>query len=221
MKTSILAFNGLNNVGMYGFITNKYALLGLDVPEKFEEEIKNTLNVPIHKISIAGTSFLGAFLSGNEDKLLVPNIAFDEEIAKLKELGIDFEIINTKYTCLGNNVVVGKKGILINPELSEAEAKKIANIFSLEFIQKKFANINSIGSMIVINGNKALAASNLKDEEVDYLSEFLGLEITTGTLNMGNQYVKTGILCNENGYVVGKGTGGPEIVNAEDALFDR
>ncbi|MFT4282979.1 MAG: translation initiation factor IF-6 [Candidatus Woesearchaeota archaeon] len=220
MKTSILSFNGINNVGMYGFITNKYALIGQDVPEKYEEEIEKTLQVPIYKLTIAGTSFLGAFLSGNEDKLLVPNIAFEEELQILKKAGIEYEVVNTKFTCLGNNIVIGKKGILINPELTEAEAKRISKIFSLDYKQKKYSNINSVGSIFVINKTKALVSNNLSESDVKELEEFLGLEITTGTLNMGNQYVKTGILCNENGYVVGKGTGGPEIVNAEEALYD-
>jgi translation initiation factor 6 (eIF-6) len=39
-----------------------------------------------------------------------------------------------------------------------------------------------------------------------------------GTINMGSGFVKGGIAANKNGMVVGDASGGPEIVNAEQAL---
>lgn len=37
---------------------------------------------------------------------------------------------------------------------------------------------------------------------------------------MGSQYIKSGVLVNSNGLAVSKNSGGPELVNAEEALKD-
>jgi len=47
------------------------------------------------------------------------------------------------------------------------------------------------------------------------------LNITTGTVNMGNPFVGSGILCNDKGFVIGDMSGGPEIMNAEEALMKK
>jgi translation initiation factor 6 len=46
----------------------------------------------------------------------------------------------------------------------------------------------------------------------------LKVPVTTGTLNLGNPYVKGGLVANSHGLIVGDMSGGPEIVNAEEAL---
>ena len=87
--------NGNPNVGLYGFANNKYVLVGREVPAALAQEIGKVLNVPVHQISIAGTSLLGVFLAGNDHKLLVPSIAFDSELRVLDKLGIPYAVIET------------------------------------------------------------------------------------------------------------------------------
>lgn len=220
MNTEILSFNGLNTIGLYGFVTDKFALFGMEVQDKYVDELKRIFEVPVHKITIAGTSLIGVFLSGNENKLLVPDIAFDQELLQLEKLGIDFEVIETKYTCLGNNILIGKKGGLINPLFTEAQAKKISDLIKVPLTRYKIGEIEAIGSLAVINKDKGLISNEITEKEYKEIKKILGVDLTPGTVNMGSEYIKSGILVNSFGLIIGKGSGGPELANADQAFRD-
>ncbi|MFT4261345.1 MAG: translation initiation factor IF-6 [Candidatus Woesearchaeota archaeon] len=220
MKTEILSFNGINTVGLYGYATNNYVLIGQEVQDRFLEELEKIFDVPIHKITIAGTSLIGVFLNGTEEKLLVPNIAFDSELKKLDDLKIPYEVIETKFTCLGNNLLIGKKEGLINSEFSDEEVKKIEKILGIKLHKYKLSDIEAIGSIAVLNEDKGLISNNITDKEYKEIQKILGVELTPGTLNMGSEYIKSSILINKNGLIIGKGSGGPEIANADQAFRD-
>ena len=46
----------------------------------------------------------------------------------------------------------------------------------------------------------------------------LKLKITRGTINFGSPYVRAGLVCNSNGFIVGDMSGGPEIQNVDESL---
>jgi translation initiation factor 6 len=48
--------------------------------------------------------------------------------------------------------------------------------------------------------------------------ELLGLRCEPSTINMGSPHIRCGLICNDNGFIVGDSSGGPEIVNAEQEL---
>lgn len=218
MKTEIMSFNGLNTIGLYAFVTDKYALIGQEVPDKHIQEIEEVLQVKTHKITIAGTSLIGVFLAGNEDVLLVPNIAFDSEIEQLKKIGINYKIIDTKYTCLGNNIILGNKKGLISTVFTDAQAKSLSKELNIELTRYKTQQIEAIGSLIAKNKEKGLISNDITDEEFEFIQKTLEIELTPGTLNMGSEYIKSSLLVNSKGLILGKGSGGPEIANADNAF---
>lgn len=218
MHVLITEFNGNPNIGLYGFCNDHYCLLGREIPENRIKEIEQVLKVPCHKITIAGTSLIGIFLTGNNKKLLVPSIAFDSEIHRLKELKIDFDIINTKTTCLGNNILMNDNGAIINPDFKEREKAQIEKALKcdVDVFENKF--FKTPGSLAVLNNNGMYVSSMLTENEIDFFEKILKIRAEKGTINLGNSYIKSGILTNKNGFVIGNISGGPEIVDAERAL---
>ncbi len=216
MKVIKQSFNGINTIGLYGFITDKFALLGPQVPQKQAEELEKLFGVPVIKTTIAGTSLLGVFLAGNEEKIIVPSIAFDHEIKKLKELA-EVEVIDTIHTCLGNNVLILPQKIIMNPDLEKSKIEQIEKFFDKKALQMTLSQNTSVGSLGVVQKNNILITHDLAFEEKEMLKE-MGLNLTTGTVNMGSPYIKAGLLVNKNGLAIGKDSGGPELVNAETAL---
>src|SRR3989338_10042705 len=94
----IASFNSNPNVGLYGYANDKYCLIGREVPEKLHKKIEEVLNVKTLVMTIAGTSLLGVFLSGNNKMLLVPSIAFPQELELLDKHKIKYKVIETKFT---------------------------------------------------------------------------------------------------------------------------
>lgn len=218
MGTVLLSFNKNSNIGLYGFVTNNYALVGREVDVKCVEEIKRILKVPVHQVNIAGTSLLGVFLVGNDDILLVPGIAFNHELERLEELGIRYKVFETELTCLGNNMVVNENGAVISKDFSEKDVTTLRKLLDLPVKKVHIADTSTPGSCIVINGEKGLVHKDISSEEIKLIEDILKIELLLGTVNMGSPYIKSGILCNDKGMIIGESSGPAEIMNAEEAL---
>ena len=48
--------------------------------------MEKVLNVPCHYVTIAGTSLVGVFITGNDNKILVPRITDERELRESREL---------------------------------------------------------------------------------------------------------------------------------------
>ncbi|MBU0667311.1 MAG: translation initiation factor IF-6 [Nanoarchaeota archaeon] len=218
MVTKKMSFNSNPNVGLYGYATDNYVLVGYEVPEKELKELERIFGVPVHRISIAGTSLLGVFLVGTNELLLVPPITFDYELEKLKKLGINYKVFETDLTCLGNNIVLTEHGILVNPEFDNAGMKKLKSLFNLPIKKLSVFETDALGAVMITRSGYCLLHRDASSQEIKIIEETLKVKVTTGTVNMGSPYIRTGMLCNKNGLIVGDISGGPEIVNAEEAL---
>lgn len=216
----ITSFNGNPNVGLYGFATDKYCIIGREVPEKLYQKIQEVLNVKkIIPMTIAGTSLIGVFLNGNNKVLLVPSVAFPQELEILDKNKIKYKTIDTKYTCLGNNMIITDKACVISEDYGQREIKQLTNAFGFDILKSKIANHNTLGSLAVHTKKAILCHHDILENEAKLLVKTTKTEVATGTVNMGNPFVGSGILCNNHGMVIGELSGGPEIMNADEALF--
>lgn len=202
------------------FVNDKFLLLGEEVPKSLDKTLKEIFNVPIHRISLAGTSLIGVFVAGTNDKIILPHIVFDEELKILDDLGIEYEVIESKLTCFGNNLLIGKYNILANPEYSDVQLKKISEIFKIQVKVLKLDDMTTVGNLIVYNPEKkkGLISNDLTDESIEEISKFLDLELTPCSVNMGGQFLGAGIVCNKNGFIIGSASGAAEITTAEEGL---
>lgn len=220
MHSTITDFNGSSNVGLFMFANEKFALVGNEVPLEEVKKIQKTFEVPVHRITIAGTSLVGVFVAGNDDKIIIPSIIFDEEKKQLDDLGIKYDVLDSKLTCFGNNMVVSKNIVLVSEEYSIEQAKKIGQIFDLDVKQINIAGINTVGALIVLNNikSKGLVSNEITEEELDNLASILDYELTPNTVNMGGLQIGSGVVCNSKGFLMGKASGYPEIQNTEEGL---
>jgi len=218
MKTTLVMFDNNSNIGLYGYCTDEYCLLGSDVPKKMAKELEHTLGVPVHYIKIAGTGLIGAFCAGNSKRLLIPDISFPEEREELDKLKIPYSVIKTKQTCLGNNCIISDDYALLSEDFLKTEVEQIKKALGVPVKQISLSGISVIGSLAAMNKNGCLVSHDVSDEELVLLEKTLKREITTGTLNFGNTFIRSSVLVNSNGMGVGASSGGPELVNAEQAF---
>jgi translation initiation factor 6 len=174
--------------------------------------------VPVHEIRAAGTDLLGVFFAGNEDILLVPEIMFDSELHELKRLGIKYAVVKSELTALGNNVLFTENAVIVNPAFSEHAIKSIEKNTGLKVKPGKINELEIVGSLAKSNSKGFLVSPDIRDFEMKFLKTHTKQKITKGTLNFGSPNVSSAFVANENGFIVGDASGGPEIVNLDEAL---
>ncbi|MEA3430945.1 MAG: translation initiation factor IF-6 [Nanoarchaeota archaeon] len=212
------AFHGNPNVGLYAFCNDKFCLIGKEVQEKTAKEIEKVLKVPVHRITIAGTSLIGVFVAGNNKRILLPEIVFEKELKVLDDLGIDYKIIKTKLTALGNNILCNDTGALANPDFSAETKKRIREALEVSLKPGTIADIETVGSVGITCKGRCLIHRDANLDDFEYIESLLNVKCYTGTVNLGNPYVKSGAFCNSNGFVISKMTGGPEVSNVDESL---
>ena len=210
--------HGNPNIGLYGFATDKYCLLGYDVPSKLVRKISAALGVPAYTVQICGTSLIGVFCTGNNHCLLVPKIAFPEEVEYLKSLGINVKVITSKLTALGNLILCNDTGCLASPDFGADTKKEIRQALNVALHPGAIAGLNIVGSAAVTNSTGCLIHRDAGEEEIQEIEKLLGVTCQTGTISMASPFIRAGIIANNKGFVASEASGGPEITNADEAL---
>ncbi|MBR9677434.1 translation initiation factor IF-6 [Candidatus Woesearchaeota archaeon] len=218
MTTLIANVDGNPNIGLYAYATDEYCLVGKTVKKQVVQTIEKALKVPVHKISIAKSSLIGVLVNGNKNGLIVPQIIEKEELEDLEKLGLKITVVNSKYTALGNNLIVNDNGIIASPDYDDETVKLIEKALKVKAITMTIADVEVVGSCLAHTKKGALIHSEAEESEVEQIEKILKVEIDWGTVNMGSPYIGAAIIANSNGVVVGDASGGPEINNAEQAL---
>lgn len=210
------SFNGNPAIGLYAVATDTCVLVGKEVPDSFDEELKKVTNLPIRRITIAGTSLIGVFCFWHKDKLFVPSIVFDHELEALE--GLNVVQVNSELTCLGNNILASDNALLVNPEFTDEDVTELSEKTGLPCLKGSIMEIEAIGSIGVIRGDKGLFHRDISDDQVVELEELLGIKISLGSVNMGNPYIKSGVILGKDWLIVGNASGGPEITHIDESL---
>ncbi len=214
MKTT---YNGDVNIGLFALATDEFWMAPADFPEL------EVLKVPRISCTASDTPLIGLFVVANSNGIVLPKITEKREVdalkKRIKEVGkdINISVLRTKYTVLGNLIVCNDKGALISENL-RASAKKIEDTLGVEVVTGSIAGSKLPGSYAVAT-NKGFLLSNLGSED-DYalLESVLKVEGDLGSVNFGSNFVRSGLIANSNGYVVGEPTTGVELTRIDEAL---
>ncbi len=208
-------FNGDPNIGLYGFATDKYVLLGLQ--PKMSKKIEEVLNVKASYSTVLYTDFPGIFCTGNSHGIVVPMILREYEIDKLKELFDSILVLDTDYSALGNLILLNDNGVILS-SLLRKHKKEIREFFRLPCEVSKIAGTNMVGSMAIATNKGCIAGSGIRKNEIKILEDVLGMELGIGTVSFGSRFVRSGIIANSNGCVVSDTSSGPEMGRISEAL---
>lgn len=214
----ITTFNTNPNIGLYMFSTDSYCLIGQEVPEKHRQGIEEALGVPTYRLTVAGTSLIGVFAAGTDNLLLLPDILLEHEKRQLESLNIPYAFFKTNNTALGNNILFNEHGCLVNPIYSENEQKELKRLIGLEPQVRRIANVETPGSIITFNNELGLLHNDATVEDINAVSDLFNRECTNATINMGVPYIKSGLCCNKNGFVISATSSGPEIAFVDEYL---
>lgn len=218
MKLYKTTINGNPNIGLYGFCNDTYCLLAPEFTPEQVATIQKVLNVPVYQIKIAHTSLIGALVTGNSRILLVPNIADDQELMLLKRLNLTYAVIPSKITALGNAILCNDAGALVHREYSADVKKIIRQALHVRLHPGEIANTEVPGSCVVHNSRAAVIHAFATQEQMKEVEDLLGVPCVKGTVNFGSPYIRSGLLANSHGMVIGAASTGIEIENIYEAL---
>lgn len=208
-------FNGDANIGLHGFATDSYCLIG-DLPKR-AQKMEELLNVKISAAQIAGTELAGIFASGNSSGVILTKIIETQERKRIeKALGINVLVIRTKETATGNLVLCNDRGCLISGKLKKY-GKDIAEALNCETAVGEVAGLHIVGSAAVATNKGCLCHRDAEEDELKLIEELLKVKADIGSIG-GSPFVKAGIIANCSGVVVSEEASGPEMQRIDEVF---
>lgn len=217
--------DGNPNIGLYAFCNNRICLAGKRFRKAQVRKMEEVLGVRVERISIAGTDLIGVFVAGNNRCILVPDLIFPEELEKLQKIRQDYDdsfeikVVPTKLTALGNNILANDSGCLVNPEFPAAQKKLIRQALGVKVVPGTIAEHDVVGALGIALNTGLCTHQDISKQEEKAIEKLLNAPVVSGTINL-NPYVRSGIIANSNGYVVGDQSKGDELLLFEE-IFQK
>ncbi len=209
---------GNPNLGVYIAVTDKVALAPPNLGEKMVGVVEESLQVPVIKTPISGSSLAGALAVGNSRGFLVSRYAFNTEVNAIKEFGLEVERIPDRLTAVGNIILANDHGAMVNPLLSDEAVDVVSETLDVEVVRGSIANFKITGSVAVATNKGAMVHPQATSDELDFLEKTMNVPVDVGTVNQGMKLVGAGTVANSNGVLVGEKTTGPEMARIEESL---
>lgn len=213
-KTITTSFMGDANLGLFGFATDRYCVVGAS--PKNPKKVKEALKVPIIKSSMLGTDLTGVFSTGNSDGIIVADMLSDYEIEKLKEK-VNVLVLDTRYTAIGNLVLMNDYGCVIS-KLIKKEKNRIERFFGLDCAISNL-KLNVIGSLAIATNRGCLVYPEIKENYAKEIERALKVKVDIGTANFGSMFVGSCLIANSYGLLVSNRATGVEVARIEETLF--
>lgn len=213
-----MSFFGNPNIGVYAYANDKLLILPPGLGKDDVEEMTSVLGVEVVEVRIAGTILNGVFVTGNSNALLLPRIVFDEELEKVKkavaEHGLDLEITvsESKYTALGNILLCNSHGCIASPLIEDREVKRVADVLGVEVFKARLVNMDVPGSVAAISDHGGVIHPDASEDDLKVIKEVAKVSVEYATVNGGVPFVRSGLVANNKGVVIGGNTTGPEML---------
>ncbi|KON27948.1 hypothetical protein AC481_03480 [miscellaneous Crenarchaeota group archaeon SMTZ-80] len=206
-------------IGTYAFSNEKIAIVPKSVPKKKAEKIGKSLEVKVIKTDIAGSRLLGIFLAANSKGIVLPYITYEHEFETIKNaLDIEIDLIQHKITALGNMILANDFGAIISPVFPEKIIQRLSDILDVEVVRGKISDLPYVGSLAVATNKGVLVHPSIQEEEERLIREVLKVDVFTGTINNGMPFIRSGLIANSVGAVVGSHTVGRELMDITRAI---
>ena len=213
------AFSGSAYVGVFARATNDCLLIRPDVEADLRDACAEELGVPAVSTTVGGSGTVGSLATGNENGLLVSSRVRERERDRIADV-VDRPVTELagRINAAGNVVLANDAGAYVHPDLSEDALTAVEEGLDVPATRGDLAGVQTVGTAAVATNRGVLCHPKATDAELDHLEDVLGVPADVGTINYGGPLVGSGLVANENGYVVGQRTSGPELGRIDDAL---
>jgi translation initiation factor 6 len=209
MKFSTLNFQSNPNIGLFAFVSDKLCFVNRFIRKKDADIIARVLKVPVYEASVLQTGFLGIFIAGNSKGIIISDRIYREEIDHMLK-NAEVLVLETVHTGLGNMILANDKGCIISKELEEY-GKDISDFLGVEAKTGTIGGMDLVGSLAAANSKGCLVHNSASEKEKKLIEGLLDVTVSPGSVNFGNQWIRSCIIANSNGFLAGDQTSGPEL----------
>ncbi|MEM3061320.1 MAG: translation initiation factor IF-6 [Candidatus Bathyarchaeia archaeon] len=203
---------GSPNIGVYCFVNEVFALVPVGLTEKKIKRFMEYLGVNAFPCEINASKLLGIFAASNSNGMVLPRVVTDYELKRIKSISdLNVYVLKTKKTALGNCILVNDYGAIVDPSFSGLTIKKLEDAFGVEVVKGSINGLSYVGSLGVATNKGAIVHPAIKENEKRLIEKVLKVPVETGTINQGVPFVKSGLLVNTRGAIVGSLTTGAEL----------
>jgi translation initiation factor 6 len=207
---------GSPNIGVYCFCNEELAIVPPGLTKRKLKQFEDTLEVNVCSTTVGGTALVGALVAGNSKGVLVPHTTQEYELQRIEKF-CKVVIVESNWTALGNVILVNDFGAVLHPDAPK-ELKKSVCELEVPAVYSKIALLPFVGALAVATNKGALLSPNASKEEQLVIQAALKVETELSATNGGVPFVKSGILANSKGAVVGPLTRGAELMQVTKAL---
>lgn len=212
-------FDGDSSLGLHAEATEDYCIVDPSLSGKCYDAIKRVLSVDPIKTPMVNSRMVGIFCASNSEGVTLPKNVGKSEKKVLEDRGIDFKVLDTKQTALGNLVLVNDEACLISEKLEDVK-EDLSSFFDVPVQVGEIGALDLVGSVAVVTNSGLLCHRDTSEEEMELLEEFFGLECGRGTVNFGMPFVGSCIVANSKGVLVSEKTTGPELGRVQESLLE-
>lgn len=218
MAIQLVAFNKNPNIGIFGRVNDRIAIVPRGSPRRFTTALEESLEVEVHQTNIAGTSLVGSLVAMNNSGLVVTRQASADEVKELKGLDMKVAVIKDKYTAMGNLLLLNDRGAIAGKGFGKRSLRLMADALDCEVVTGELGEFRTLGAIGIATNKGALVHPLVSEGELEWVEGILKVEVEVGTVNRGVGFVRTGIIANGKGLLMGNETTGPEITRIEETL---
>ncbi len=215
MNVDAVNFSGDSNLGLYSFATDTVCLMP-HLKKWVEDKLIENLGVKPIKTTIAGTDVLGIFSAGNSKGLLLPELIRKQEHNNIKK-HTETLVLKGKYTAIGNLVLANDKGCIISESLKKYEGE-IKDFLGVKVAVHNIADLEIVGSLALTTNKGCLVSKLASKKDLEIIEKTLGVKADFATVNFGSSFMRSGLIANSYGAVLGDLTSGPEVQNIIQVL---
>jgi len=201
------------NIGIFLKANDKFLFIPKGFANSKAEKLEEFLDVKCVNTSVAHTRLLGPLMVTNNNGIIVPRIAEDEEVRDLKkDTGMNVAKLDTKLTALGNLIVANDKAAIASTVLPREMLKQVQDVLGVTIECMNVASYHQVGAMIVSTNAGAAVHPKASEREIEIIKDALNVDVEPVTINGGVPFVAAGMVANSRAIVVGSLTTGPELI---------
>ncbi|MDP6494392.1 MAG: translation initiation factor IF-6 [Dehalococcoidia bacterium] len=208
---------GHTQVGVYLSIVDDVLFHPRALDDAAVEELRSVFDIEMHPFLVGGSSLLGSLLSGNARGIAVADIATEEDLDELTSF-CDVVVMESGVNAAGNLIECNAHGAVVSPIVPQKGVDMISDVLGVDAIRSKVAGHDTVGSMLVANGNGVLAHPDVSRSEAESIESVMKVPVMVGPVTFGSPYVGAGCAASDTHALVGSGSTGPELNRIEDAL---
>ncbi|MGC2570957.1 MAG: translation initiation factor IF-6 [Candidatus Nitrosopolaris sp.] len=201
------------NIGLFAKTNDRMIILPFGFAKTKTAKLMEYLGVEEELYtSVANTRLIGPMTAMNNNGILVPSIATDEEILTLQGAGLNVDRLNSRFTAIGNLISTNDNGAIVSPLFKGEVDQQIRDALGVPVHSMTVGGYIQTGSMIVATNSGAVVHPKATEEEIKVISETLQVQVEPATVNGGTPFLSSGILANSKSVIVGTSTSGHELI---------